>query len=270
MRDATKLLDGPLEDFERELLRSARIDRGSQQARRRALAVFGALGVELSASAAAASAQDLFATAGSSVVTGAAPSLTLGAVAKWLGTGVALGTLSVGGAVAVREVSHDALPPRPSVTERAAPLAVPAREYEPPAVAAPHEGSVRAKPAEARALVAEPDAPTRPQVPASSSGAFPLDAPPSLLSEELALLEAVRRLLRSGSARAALDEIARYEARFPSGALAKEATLLAVEARLASGDHVGARRIAERVFAVDARSPHAERLRALLSAKEKP
>jgi hypothetical protein len=269
MTDATKLLEGPLDDFERQLLRSARLDRGSQQARRRALAVFGALGVELAATA-TASAQEFSAIAGSSVVTVAAPSLTLGAVAKWLGTGVAFGTLSVGGAVAVREVSHVALPPRPSVTERAAPLAEPAREYRAPAIAAAREGSLRAKPAETPVLVAEPRTPTREHVPASSSGAFPLDAPPSVLSEELALLEAVRRLLRSGSAQAALDEVARYEARFPSGALAKEATLLAVEARLASGDYVGARRIAERVFAVDARSPHAERLRALLSAKEQP
>lgn len=258
MSDPTRLLDGDLDAFERELLGSARIDRGSERARRRALSAFGALGVELLATTAAAG------SAGSA----AAPTLTFAALAKWLGTGIFLGTLSIGGAVALREASNEpAAPPPPSVTERAAPAAQPAAETVRELVIEQRVGAPQTKPVARLPLALPPEAEPWAQG-LASSGAFPLEATSSLLAEELARLEAVRRLLLSGDARAALGELARYDAQFPHGALAKEATLLAVETRVAVGDVTGARRVASRIFDVDPTGPHAARLRALLSAKE--
>lgn len=78
------------------------------------------------------------------------------------------------------------------------------------------------------------------------------------------MLERARAALRGGDATRALAELSSYGARFPSGALAREATLLAVEARLAAGDARGARAVAAGELATDPQSPHAQKLRALL------
>src|SRR5262245_41525518 len=104
MNPATRLLETELDEFETTLLRSARNDRGTERARRRALAVFGAFGVELAASTAAASAKSFAAAAAgvAAVPQGATPVLTVGAVAKWIATGVVAGSVSVGGVMAVR------------------------------------------------------------------------------------------------------------------------------------------------------------------------
>ena len=107
-----------------------------------------------------------------------------------------------------------------------------------------------------------------PALPSPSNGAFPLETPDTTLSQELAVLDRARQALGGRDATQALREIAEYERRFPSGALSREATLLAVEARLENGDLAGARSIAARVFAVDSHSPHARRLRALLEKGE--
>jgi hypothetical protein len=271
MNDFARLLQAG-DDFERALLDSARRDRGSERAKLRALATFGALGLNLAATTAAASPSAMAAVVSSGAAS-SVPVVTLGAMAKWLGVGVLAGTVSVGGSYAIRASSTTPASPA-AVTvpdgvpapNAAAPAARPAIRRDPPNAATSE--ARRAPPGPETPTVSEPVVPW--QGPAASNGAFQLDAPESRLREELAALERTRRSLRGGHPGAALEELARYQARFPRGALSQEATLLAVEARLEAGDVKGARAIADRVLAVDGASPHARRLRALLSAKGIP
>jgi hypothetical protein len=132
-------------------------------------------------------------------------------------------------------------------------------------VAAPSSALVareRSKPLEDAAPVGAGSEPA-----SSSNAAFPSDAADSRLGEELQALEQVRQALRGGDAAGSIAALGRYEARFPRGALAREATLLSVEAKLAAGDVAGARAVAARVLATDQASPHAKKVRALLSAR---
>jgi hypothetical protein len=273
MNDPTRLLEAG-DEFERALLDSARRDRASERAKVRALTTFGALGLQLTASTAAASPSAFAAAASSGVLASSAPALTTVAFAKWLGTGMILGTLSAGSVYAIRTESNGTTVPYAATStvpvtvspalERTAQTAAP--EPRPDAVARePHAVSHELDSVSAN----DPSARTPPG-PAASNGAFPLDTPDSHLRAELAALDRARRALRGGNPAVALQELARYEARFPRGALLQEATLLAVEARLEAGDTSGARAVAARVLTVDTTSPHARRLQALLSKKGTP
>jgi TolA-binding protein len=268
MTNPPRLLDDELDDFERALLSSAQSDRSSARARMRALAVFGALGGKLASANAAAS----VAGAGASAAAhGGLPSMSAGMLAKWLGAGIVAGTLSAGTATAV----HHSL-----TTERAGPAT---RTNVPlaPKTAGGARTPVAAEPEAGGAVVPAPRAPERAPSkelaenatgtalqldapPLTSSGAFPVETPESRLREEVAVLDRARQALGRRQAAEALREIKEYERRFPAGALAREATLLAVEARLESGDVAGAKALAARAFAADPNSPHARRLRELL------
>ena len=270
MTNPPRLLDDELDDFERALLSSAQSDRSSARARMRALAVFGALGAKLATANAAASVAGAGAGA-SAAAHGGLPSMSAGVLAKWLGAGIVAGTLSAGTAAAV----HHSL-----TTERAGPATrtnVPFAPKTAPAARTP----VAAEPETGGAVVPAPRAQERASSkeftenvtgtpfqfdapPLTSSGAFPVETPESRLREEVAVLDRARQALGRRQAAEALREIKEYERRFPAGALAREATLLAVEARLESGDVAGAKSLAARAFAADPNSPHARRLRALL------
>lgn len=281
MTQPTRLLDGDLDDFERALLRSATNDRGSEQARLRALAVWGTLGLELAASGAAAGAAastGLISGATMPPAKGAVSAVTASLLAKWLGMGALVGTLTAGGAFAVqggtfaRNDSSPAMAQNPSVAPKHAEkrtaegsAAVPGRE--------PEEGETKV----ARSLPQRPsEGATNPEPSpvvtdareGASNVAFPVDSA-GALSEELAHLERARRALRAADVTGALRELSRYSARFPKGALLDEATLLTVEARLDAGDLSGARAAAARILDRDRTSPHARRLQSLFASKEK-
>jgi len=268
MNDPTRLLEAG-DEFERALLDSARRDRASERAKVRALTTFGALGLQLAASTAAASPSAFAAAASSGAL--ASPALPAVAFAKWLGTGMILGTVSAGSVYAIQIESSGTTVPH-AATPTAPATASPALERTPQTAAPePRPDVVAGEPhaASDSASASDPAAPTPPG-PAASNGAFPLDTPDSHLRAELAALDRARRSLRGGNPAVALEELARYESRFPRGALFQEATLLAVEARLEAGDVNGARAVAARVLAVDTTSPHARRLQALLSKKGTP
>jgi hypothetical protein len=271
MTDPTRLLDGDGDDFERTLLGSARDDRGSPAARARALAVFAGAGATVMAATSIAQASGT--TAASSVAAASIPKLTAGALLKWIGTGVVVGTISAGGVHTV--VASLASPPPAALkpafahpTAFAAPPAV-ARVDTPPAVE--EVPSPVARTPESTAKPAEPPARlTDVAAPVPSQAAFPAEGSSPRLRDELMALERVRRALRSGDTAAALSGLASYESRFPEGALSREATVLAVEARLAAGDAQGARAIAARARETDSTSPHAKKIEILLSTRKKP
>jgi hypothetical protein len=269
MIDPVRLLDGDGDDVERTLLRSALDDKGSRAARARALAVFGAGGSGLVASTSAAQAS--VATAPTSFAATSVAKVTAGALVKWIGTGVVVGTLSAAGIHAVADSGaappramlapvserRAALPPAPSVTPAGAQPAT----VEAPKVATPEPS---ARPAERRASG------TSAAVAVASNAAFPTEGSDRRLRDELLALERARQALRRGDASAALSALGSYELRFPQGALSREATVLSVEARLAAGDQQGARAVAARALEADSTSPHAKRIETLLSTRKKP
>lgn len=269
MIDPVRLLDGDGDDVERTLLRSALDDHGSHAARARALAVFGAVGSGLVASTSAAQAS--VATASTSFATASVAKVTAGALVKWIGTGVVVGTLSAAGIHAVAD--SGAAPPRAMlapVSERRAALppapSVAPAGAQPATVEAPKVGTPEpsARPAELRTSG------TGAAVAVASNAAFPAEGSDRRLRDELLALERARQALRRGDASAALSALGSYESRFPQGALSREATVLSVEARLAAGDQQGARAVAARALEADSTSPHAKRIETLLSTRKKP
>lgn len=271
MTDPSRLLDSAADDFERTLLGSALADRGSDAARVRALAALGSLGVGLLASTGAAASGAALGTAPAGLATLSAPKVTLAVLVKWIGTGVVVGVVSAGGvqalvdAPAVTSTSAQATLPS-SLPSGSAVVAATARAVEPALpVAAPSTTAIARE--KSRLLDEEAPVGAAAQAVSSSNAAFPAEASDSRLGEELQALEQVRRALRSGDSTGSIAALARYEARFPRGALAREATLLSVEAKLAAGDVAGARAVAARVLATDRASPHAKKVQALLSAR---
>jgi outer membrane protein assembly factor BamD (BamD/ComL family) len=95
--------------------------------------------------------------------------------------------------------------------------------------------------------------------------AAPRIPPASALREETQLLESANGALAAGLPADALSRLDAYEARFPAGALAEDAGLLRVKAKLAGGDRPGALLAAaafERCFPSSAYLP---RIRAVLA-----
>jgi hypothetical protein len=276
MTDPIRLLDVADDEFEHALLASAAGDRAGEAARARALAVFGSVGLSLVASTSAASAGLSAAAAPGLLATAHVSQLGLSALAKWIGIGVVVGTVSAGGIHAVAGSRQELSPParaaakaRPATATAAA---TPRVTREPDARRPVEVSTVLPLAREPSAVKAEPLSPDASSglLPASNA-AFPAAADSaSRLREELLALEPVRQALRRGNAASAIAALAEYEARFPRGALSREATLLAVEARLAAGDVQGAHAIAARVLATDSNSPHAKKLQALLSSRRIP
>jgi hypothetical protein len=285
MNELTPLLSSTEDDLELLLLRSADADEPGSGALPK---VATALGVGAAALGLATGA----AVAEHAVLGGAAVSkpITLLSVLKWLGVGMTAGALVGGGAhVAFRpaQVGTLARPvpaapvvaPSPGELREVAPALVP-----PPPPAQPEEDALAE--AEAETAPAGPAAPAAPNVakapavatspsPASPLGSTASFAPEthapakageaSALSEEVRALDAARRELASGRARAALAAIDAYRSAFPHGSLRTEATVLRVEALLGSGDRAGAEREANAIVRGAPGSRHAARVLDLLA-----
>lgn len=85
-------------------------------------------------------------------------------------------------------------------------------------------------------------------------------APVSHLRDELELLEQVRTALRGGQTDTALRRLARYDARFPDGALREEALVLRMEALNASGQDAAASQLRAKFLVDHPDSPHQTRV----------
>ncbi|AKV04287.1 hypothetical protein AKJ09_10950 [Labilithrix luteola] len=104
-----------------------------------------------------------------------------------------------------------------------------------------------------------------PPAPAVSVRSSPSAAPAaSTFHEELALVEGARAALTRGDGQSALAILDRYDANFPSGALASEAAIARIEALARLGRADAARDAAQRFLAHNAASPYAARVRAIL------
>ncbi len=85
------------------------------------------------------------------------------------------------------------------------------------------------------------------------------------IAQEVAQLDVARRSLSAGDPGASLRTLDEYEQRYKGGMLHQEATLLRIEALAAAGDLGSARRVADRFLRDHPRSPHEQRIRALVS-----
>lgn len=281
MTELTPLLSSTDDDLELLLLRSAEGDEpssGSMPKVAAALGVGAALGMATSA-----------VLAEQAVVGGAAMAkpVTLVSVLKWLGVGVTAGALVGGGAhVAFRPARVGALahhaapapiaaPAAPGEGHEVAPAVVPPRPppaeeeaEEAPVEAAASPASTTARPAPSTAA-ANPT----PAAPMGSTASFAAEPSPSpltteatsALTDEVRSLDAARRELSAGHARAALAALETYRARFPQGSLRTEATVLRVEALLRAGDRASAEREANDIVRAAPGTRHAARVLDLLA-----
>lgn len=255
-REPVRLLESDSEDGAglRELLGAARLDEPSPE---QLAALAGRLGPLLEPGAGAPQTP-------AAPETGAAPAVTSGLKAKVL-TGVAMAVLAGGSFQAGRVFEREQAPVRSEepMAMRPSPAPEPARVEAaptPPPPPAPTEAPVEAAAPRANAAPAPrvPRAKT-PESPAPTSEArAPMD-------EELALLESAYHSLQSGDAAGALAEAEKHAARFPTGALAQEREVLAIDAlvRMGRRDEAGAR--AEAFRARYPTSTHWIRIQGLLS-----
>jgi hypothetical protein len=104
--------------------------------------------------------------------------------------------------------------------------------------------------------------PARPRAPAVRSE--PAPSPSSTLSAQVALLDAARTAIAAGAFAEALRLSERYRADFPSGELAPEAEVVAIEALVERGQKVPAAERAARFFARYPGDPHTARVKWLV------
>ena len=236
-----------LSRFEEDLLRAAPQDGPTADQRRANRAfVMGAAGLVAAAGASAA-------TAGA--VHGGAAAATKGIGLAKLAVVIAL---ALGGAAAVFALTRQGsdtpsaspAPPVPALSASSAPVVVAAvTENAPP----PMPSAVEIPTASASAAVAVA-APT----PARSSA-------PDPLALETSLLEAARACVNAHDLACASAKLSAYDARFPHGALAEEASLLHIDVARARGDTATARRLAEQLLASHPTGSYARRARAILA-----
>lgn len=225
------------------LVEVSRRERAPAQTRVRTLE---ALGVAVAASAATAGA----ATAGTAA---AAPHIVVkagfSALAKLAALSVVGGGI-VAGAIVVAQRPH--VGPTMQEPAPAAPGAGrPSSVEPPPQVPAVTDVSDPAPAETAVGNAARSDRATRPHTSDD-------------LARELAALESVQEALAQRDAATSLRLLDRYQARFPHGALSSEATVLRVQALLASGDRGRAQALVEGYCAAHPSSPYAKRLRELV------
>jgi hypothetical protein len=244
MNDPRRLSEVGADDFEHDLILSARRDAPRPAALRRTLVSIGvAVSLPLGVATVAEGAV-------------AVPVVKLGAVVltKWLATGAALGVATAGGA---KLAERAFVPEKPMLVAPAAKRGTPRAET--PASVTPESASA--------ATAGAPMAPVPAAVPAAADAARALAPTPSAsLPEEVRSLDAARQALSRGDARGALALLGRYKERFGNGALMPEARVLEVRTLLALGERTRARGAAKRIMDRDPRSPHAQAVSALIAS----
>jgi hypothetical protein len=293
MAEPRRLIDALDDDFEREVLRSARSDAPNEAAFRRTLVSLG-VGVAVmpvAAAGAAPSAGALGAKLGAAVLT------------KWLLAGVTLGAVAAGGvgltqrALERRSEQPAAMaplgaatpvapaapspkkPPNAPRTEAGEPVApepnVPSQERDPttPRASVTHLDTKNASSSSSKVDAPPENAPLEPSRSGPASRSFEVETHETAvqkLERETKLLDLARGELGRGSAVNALKTLDEYERAFPTGALSPEARVLKVRALIAVGRRGEAEALAARVIAAAPRSEHADAVRALLAGRANP
>src|SRR5688500_18808957 len=244
MSDPIRILQAD-DEFERALLSSAESDAGSNRALKRALAAFSTAALVSTGSVAASAASASGAT------------LTALSVAKWAGIGALVGGLGMSAASVAVHNAGGARSPAASAQVRISAKAPPR------SVQRGLERETSSLPALSPPLVGEPaepalSAPARAKVTTAPERAGGLEA-------ELAELQPARAALNARDPDKALLLLDRFQQSFPRAALGLEASLLRLEALVASGQLESARRLSQRLLQNQPEGPYADRVRALLA-----
>ncbi len=267
MTELIPLARSASDDFEKELIRSARTDGPGPGAKLKMLVAFGGGAAATSAAgvaqAAATSGAVKAAATGSTlaagtaaaghgaVATGVGKVATLSLV-KWLGAGALAGTLVSAGATAV-------MPSRSTGSEVARPRAAATADVtEPAAPSRPAAGALAQVPAPELSDETAADDTVSPVVSGSPAAKGDVVA-------ELKLLDEARKAVASGDPKAALTALDTRDRKHSRGALGPEAEVLRVEALFAAGDRRAAAARAKRFLRQHPGSPHEGRVRTLLS-----
>jgi hypothetical protein len=284
-----RLLEQASDSFELEALRSAAIDRGSEQACARALGAFSGVAappVPVAPLAHVGSAALALKGIGVGLFLGVCGVVATGAVGRHRAeTAVPSGAMSVQVAPRVAPQSP-AAPGLPTSTaqeswpvavafagnEAAEPGQTPTAtesvgEDEPRGVRAVAQGSSPSRTTLSPVKAAERRSGANTALNTASGDVGANASQPSPLAREIALLDAARRSIAQGQAATAIASLDRRERDLPGGVLGPEATLLRVEALLLRGDRTNAEALAAGFLAQNPRGPHAERLRRLLGVK---
>jgi hypothetical protein len=271
MTSLTRLRDGDATDVERALLDSSLEDAPSASSRRQTLLALGlAAGAGGALAPTAAHAAVKIASGGKSAGT-----ITALALAKWLGTGAAVGAVT---AACIATATTPGLLFRkdpPPVTAPASTPTAPVARNAPAARPAEPESAEEAEPAPAASApshAAFPSGAPAAEEPFEAESA-PVAARPAApgtdVVAEVASLDRVRGALARGDANAAVALLADHARRFPGGALQPEAVVLRVRALRDLGRMREATALAESFLAAHPGSPQAPRLRALVGLASK-
>ncbi|HTA90028.1 MAG TPA: hypothetical protein VK745_10645 [Polyangiaceae bacterium] len=226
------------------LLEASRRERAPAQARARTLE---ALGVAVAGSAAATST----ALAATNAATKGGLTLLLKAAALSLvGGGI------IAGVAVVHSAQLRAARSSPVTVDS---TAVEPRSVEPPVEAVPVPVVDAPSPAPSAAPSEHASRPDHPAARASASA--------EVLARELKALELVHQALLGHDPNAALRLLDRYQAQFPHGSLASEATVLRAQALLANGDRARAQALVDSYCSAHPDSPYAKRLNELVHGK---
>lgn len=236
MSDPKRLLDRGTDPLSAKLLRSGLRDAPDARSRGKAIAALGL----------AAASGTVAGSAAATVSSKALPAAWL-VLLKWFGLGV------IGGAVTIGAV-------RLSSPEPTAPAQAP---VAPTQVAAVQPSAPSRIPIVSSAETAPPP-PSAPPVVASTPQT------PRTLAEEVASLDAARKLLSAGDPSGALAALDRHRRDFPGGALGPEAMLVRLEALMAAGRQEEARALGQRFLDAHPDSPLQGRVRTLIGATSIP
>jgi hypothetical protein len=253
------------DELERQLIEHGRRDRPKSAVRRRTMS---------KVVAAAAAGAGMAAT---SVSSGAAATLPWLVTAKWVAVGIVSGAVAVGSVDAWKHSSTAPIEgapkaaarafgpsdPRPMVADPAATNADTKIDPVPdvPAPLARTDTAPRRVALPTPTKTAEPEAP-----PTAMTPPQPTQDPegPSLLDQELRLLDEARTALDGRAAPRALEALDRHARLFPSGSMRIEADALRIETLLALDRKEAAFALGRAFLAEHPRSPTAIRVRRLL------
>lgn len=260
MSEPRRLLSDPdgATPFERGLLESYSAEQPSAAARTRALGI---------ASVAAGTVATIGVAAGAGAAAPKAAGLAGLAVFKWVVIGVAV----AGAATAVVVVRPDYEPVVVVTTSTKASPVAPAKATAAvaptPQVTAVAEVMVEPpaiSPADLRAAPSAP-APVAQRATATPVAAAPAAPASGSLPAEIAALDRARKALEGGDPAQALDRVDAYELQYPNGTFSEEAEVLRIEALAKRGDRARATSAGQRFLAAHPTSPHAARIRAILT-----
>lgn len=242
MSDFKRLLDDPsTDDLEADLLRFARREGPSPDARAKILAAVGAGAVTASTHGGSA----LAGTQSASIAPTAAKSASL---VKWILAGTAV-LVPAGIWLALTQGGEPSQPLQPNVVASQ------------PAPQAPVQAQAPAEPA----TTPEPAVTRLEDLPVLPSGSTrEPGAPAPSLADEVKAIQRAKTALSSGNASGALKELDAYREAFPRGRLSQEATVLRIEALSASGNQAAAQKLGEQFLKSNEKSPYAARVKSVL------